>query len=308
MNAPATVRAADVRARARSARSARSGTPAARRRRGSSRLAEMLPCIHGSHTSRNARGANSAMKSRLAGSFPKRPHRMRFRFHSDSGTLAGSPDSSGLPDRAGRDLIAQLAARPTMIGRGGRSPRTASEPASSMRNNDHGPLRSSTEGVPPSIGNDCDRRVRYRSRPLHGSWRSVRRRWRRWRRAAPAKGLGAVGAGTRRAETTVPPVSNLARPPAQDSGDASPMLPSAALPPAWKNASRIPPRAGTRAASSATDKRLPQRPAARSTARFDVSACGARYWLKNLSITPFGLNMRAKSASGTSRSLPRVNG
>src|SRR5262249_24935668 len=41
-----------------------------------SRLAETPPCIHGSHTFRKSRGAQTAMKSRLAASFPKRLHRI----------------------------------------------------------------------------------------------------------------------------------------------------------------------------------------------------------------------------------------
>ena len=51
------------------------------------RLADMQACIHGSQASRKLRGVASAMKSRLAPSFPNRPHRMIvFKFRSDSGT------------------------------------------------------------------------------------------------------------------------------------------------------------------------------------------------------------------------------
>ena len=54
----------------------------------------------------------------------------------------------------------------------------------------------------------------------------------------PGKGLGAVGAGTDGAETTVPPVSNLARPPATDGGRIAKVT-TGMLPPVWKKASRI---------------------------------------------------------------------
>src|SRR5262245_58691622 len=40
------------------------------------RLADMAACIQASHFSSRPRGVNSAMKSRLAGSFPNSPQRM----------------------------------------------------------------------------------------------------------------------------------------------------------------------------------------------------------------------------------------
>ena len=60
------------------------------------RLAESPPCIHGSHTSRNARGASDGDEVALGGSFPNRPQRMASRFRSDSGTPAAPADVRGL--------------------------------------------------------------------------------------------------------------------------------------------------------------------------------------------------------------------
>src|SRR5689334_21525438 len=76
-----------------------------------SRLAETPPCIHGSHTFRKSRGAQTAMKSRLAVSFPKRLHRI-----ADPSDSTGAVELSQLGEvqriarRAGADLIFQAVA------------------------------------------------------------------------------------------------------------------------------------------------------------------------------------------------------
>ena len=117
------------------------------------------------------------------------------------------------------------------------TPRSESEPASSMRNNDHGPLRSSTEGVPPPSATTVI--AVCATAPGHctvvgetfgggGAGGGV----------LPGKGLGAVGAGTDGAETTVPPVSNLATAPVRTGGRIANVT-TGALPPVWKKASRI---------------------------------------------------------------------
>ena len=108
MNAPARSRRRSRR-RARSARSARSGTPAASRSPSLCRLAEMLLCIHGSHTSRKARGANSAMKSRFARQLSEQSaaHAAQIPLGQRNSRRAGR--FSGLRSRAAGDLILQLA-------------------------------------------------------------------------------------------------------------------------------------------------------------------------------------------------------
>src|SRR5215813_7189758 len=72
-----------------------------------SRLAETPPCIHGSHTLRKSRGANTAMKSLLAASFPNRLQRMAGALNSSRATkFPQSREIQRIAHRARADLIA----------------------------------------------------------------------------------------------------------------------------------------------------------------------------------------------------------
>ena len=106
------------------------------------------------------------------------------------------------------------------------SPFALSEPASSMRNSDHGPVRSSTEGCAPGLLTEIAVRG---DAPGH----------------CTVKGMLVAGADERRPGAaglamTVPPISVLMSTPALAArGGLMDMDTTGWLPPVWKNASRM---------------------------------------------------------------------
>src|SRR5664279_8140 len=83
------------------------------------RLAESEACSQGSQASRKLRGVASAMKSRLALSFPNRPQRM---LPSNPARTAEFPQGrkvERIANRSGRDLIIQFASGDDKAGAGG---------------------------------------------------------------------------------------------------------------------------------------------------------------------------------------------
>src|SRR5688572_18130643 len=110
------------------------------------RLAESPPCIHGSHTPRNSRGALMAMKSRLVGSFPYRPHcivALHIPWGQRNSRNAGSV--SGLCTEPARKRYCNSVPPTTKVATT-QSPCRFGDPLSIRRNSDHAPLRSSVEG------------------------------------------------------------------------------------------------------------------------------------------------------------------
>src|SRR5215813_9445042 len=185
------------------------------------------------------------------------------------------------------------------------SPRSCSEPASNMRNIDQGPLRSSTDGG-----------------VLVSSWTVIAVRGEgpghcTVTGAAAGGGggggapgsVGPAGPAVTGLVTAVPPISifAVALGPAMALGfTANDTI--GRLPPLWKKASRISAARWKSRIAPGVNERATALSCRHVHCGLDMSAYGARYCLKNPSMMPFGLNTRAKSASGTSRSLPRVKG
>src|SRR3984893_8306898 len=189
------------------------------------------------------------------------------------------------------------------------SPWRVGDAASSMRNNDQGPWRSSTEGSPAGVscgdggapnaglGGGC---CGLWSGPTVMAVRLV---------PAPGHGTATGAVEPVLLSTMVPLMSSFAvMPPAVAGGGTTPRLIDGMLPPVEENASPI--------CAARWDSRSVAGDSVRASAlswrqvhsRCDVSTSAVRFWVKNLSMVPPGPNSLPNSASGTSCALPPVKG
>src|SRR5579871_6433462 len=175
------------------------------------------------------------------------------------------------------------------------SPFALSEPASSMRNSDHGPVRSSTDGCPPGLLTEMAVRG---DAPGHCTVKGTL-----------DGGVDEARSGVAGLAMTVPPISVLMSTPALAArGGLMDIDTTGTLPPVWKNASRMNAAFWNCFSVSGDKDRLTGLSLRQVHSGRDVSAYGARYCVKNLPMTPFGLNTLAKSPSGTSLLPPRTKG